>query len=241
MIISGVVNQKKKLYKEIDGVRSELLKDLNEQYDNIEYDQSNINLDNLVLDSLGDKFQSPTIELDELTDQADKIVDRKLNKLNTNVMDALRRSDQTKKNLDISLVSDINSQVRTRSFDSSIKASSLMDKLRNLNDTKYARHRNLTALVDYENIVKKRFGLLGDDKMVVIIERYFGQVSFLYLYLVNMDYTILASNQINGIWGFHSYAVFNNHIVIGLRLRKELYKIILYNDQLEMVRTFHDF
>lgn len=155
-------------------------------------------------------------------------------------MDALRRTDQSKKNLDISLVNDIDSQVSTRSFDST-KLNSLMDKLRNLNDTKYARHRNLTALVDYENIVKKRFGLLGDDKMVVIIERYFGQVSFLYLYLVNMDYTILANNQINGIWGFHSYALCNKHIVIGLRLRKELYKIILYNDQLEIVRTFHYF
>ena len=151
----------------------------------------------------------------------DNLVGMKLNKLNKNVID--------------SLLSDTELNNRANNKNDKIQINDIMAKMRNLNNPKVAKHRNLTALVDYENIVKKRFGLMSGEKMAVIIERYFGQVSFLYLYLVDADYTILASNQVNGIWGFHSYCISDKNIVIALRLRKESYKIILYNERLELV------
>jgi len=48
----------------------------------------------------------------------------------------------------------------------------------------------------------------------------------------------LSMNQLSGMWSFHDYFIFNKHVLIALRVRKDSYKIYLFNERLELVRLF---
>ena len=87
----------------------------------------------------------------------------------------------------------------------------LMTKIKYLNSQTYITQADMSPLVQFKNIVKKRFGLLTRNRIVVMYERYFGQVSFLFLNIASIDGRVLSMNQLSGMWSFHDYFIFNKY------------------------------
>ncbi len=236
-IINDLNNQKRKLLKEIELVKNELIINLDEEYKTFDlcthskyetrkttYDYP-LKADKMVSESQSQHKVPRTISLANSTVKGS--IDHHLKKLKTVISGTL-----TGTNLKY-----------TNSIANSLKAShigetDLMTKIKSLNTQTYITQADMSPLVQFKNIVKKRFGLFTRNRIVVMYERYFGQVSFLFLNIADIDGRVLSMNQLSGMWSFHDYFIFNKHVLIALRVRKDSYKIYLFNERLELVRLF---
>lgn len=178
--------------------------------------------DNIIIDSLNDQTEASIKE-------EKSIIESKLSELNKTVMEKLFKSklkfSENTKKMDVTAIGEISYGDQ---FD-------LLLKVKQLNNPASMIKAEMSSLVSFNNIVRKRYGLLSRNKIVVMFERYFGQVSFMYINVVYIDGTVLCTNQLSGLWSFYTSCIYNNHILIALRCRKDQFKIYLYNDKLELV------
>ena len=214
-------NSQKIVEKEVSFISSQINLSANLLRNQINNQISSIK--NKLIMSLNQKYKNANFEDENTTtlwQEEKKVIEQKFNLINNFTIDTLKDKYLNLKKLSSPMACSID----------------LITKVQSINDQQQTCRLDLSGLVNYDNLLGKKFGLLSKDKVVLLYERFFGRVCVLFLNIINIYGSTLASRQVKGIWSFYGHFTFGKNILIALRKRRDLFMLQLYNDELILVK-----